>query len=100
MKKVKKGLSYTLYAVLGCILLLNMSCEDHFIKNIRKYKLEITSSNGNVYYTSEFNKKLDCIEFKGVKVKNTYIKHGDFKVCGSFTVEENLYYNCEGIECF
>jgi phage terminase large subunit-like protein len=100
MKKVKKSLSYTLYAVLGCVLLLNVSCGDSFVEVVRKYKLEITSSNGDVYYTSEFNKKLDCIEFKGVKIEHTYKKHGAFKVCGSFTVEDNIYYNCEGIDCF
>jgi hypothetical protein len=100
MKKVKKSLSYTLYAVLGGVLLLNVSCGDVFIEAVRKYKLEITSSDGKVYYTSEFSRELDCIEFKGVKIINTYIKHGAFKLCGSFTVEDNIYYNCEGIECF
>lgn len=99
MKEFKLFKSYISYTLLGCILLLNMSCEDHFIKNVRKYKLEITSSNGNVYYTSEFNRKLDCIEFKGVKIEPIRI-HGTFKVCGSFTVGKNIYYNCKGVECF
>jgi hypothetical protein len=99
MKEFKIFKSYIFYALLGGVLLLNVSCDDSFVQVVKKYKLEITSSDGNVYYTSEFNEKLNCIEFKGVKIEPIRT-HGTFKVCGSFTVGENIYYNCEGIECF
>ena len=84
MKKI------SLFLVL--VLFMFQSCESPGWKKVRKLKYTIKGNNSGFYYCNQYKIKESCIIFKGQYLAEGYSQEGNFKICGSYTIKDNIYY--------